>query len=129
VGQDYFLLRRLADGLVTALQPYWLRRQGYLRFDSNGVTFVRANSMDETKAMCEDMSIWALIDDNPLDDFGSPPIRDWTYIWSASPEKYRSSTWGKEVNAEVLYMDAWNWEEIVAARYIPSPPSDPTRAI
>jgi hypothetical protein len=61
--------------------------------------------MDETEAMCEDMSVWVLIDD----DFGSPPIRDWTYIWSASPKKYRSSTWGKGMNAEVLYMDAWDW--------------------
>jgi len=78
------------------------------------------------RALCKDVSILALIDDHPLDDFG---VRDWTYIWLASPEKHRSSTWKKEMNAEVLYMDTWNWGEIVAPRYISFPPSESTRAI
>jgi hypothetical protein len=128
VAQDYLLLRRLVDGNVTALQPYWLRRQGYLRLDSDGVAFIRTNSRDESKELCKDRSTWALIEDYPLDEFGWSRIRDWTFVWSASPEKHRASTWKKEMNAELLYMDTWSWEEVVAARYIPSPLNKATRA-
>ena len=80
MAQYYLLVRRLADGLTTAFQPYWLRRRGYLRFDKKGVEF----------GWCED--------------------RDWLCIWFASPEKLSSSTWQKEVNAEVLYLDSWTLE-------------------
>lgn len=52
MAQDYLLVRRLADGLTTAFQPYWLRRRGYLRFDRKGVEFVKTNSMDEEGGLC-----------------------------------------------------------------------------
>ena len=116
MAQDYLLVRRLADGQTTAFQPYWLRRRGYLRFDKKGVKFVRTNSMDEERGLCQDPSVWALIDDDPIDEFGWCEDRDWLCIWSASPEKLSSSTWQKEVNAEVLYLDSWTLGELAAAR-------------
>lgn len=97
MAQDYLLVRRLADGLTTAFQPYWLFRGGYLRFDHNGVEFVRTNSMDEHKELCQDISIWALIDDYPIEEFGWCEARGWICIWSASPQKHSYSTWRKEV--------------------------------
>ena len=71
--------------------------------------------MDDERILCQGSSAWALIDDDPIDEFGWCEDRDWLCIWSASPEKLSSSTWQKEVNAEVLYLDSWTLEEPAAA--------------
>lgn len=116
MAQDYLLVRRLADGLTTAFQPGWLLRQGYLRFDHNGVEFVRTNSRDEKKELCQDISIWALIDDYPIDEFWWCEVRDWICISSASPQEHSYSTWQKEARAEIHYLDPWTHQESTAAR-------------
>ena len=109
-------MTRLAARKKTVMQPYWLKGQGYLRFDEEGVAFVPANSDNELEENCRNKTIWALLDDYPLAEFGDPRVYDWLFLWTASPRKHKSSTWQKEAKAELQYMDTWKWSEICATK-------------
>ena len=115
VAQDYLLARSLADGLTTAFQSHWLGRKGYLRFDYNGVTFVKTDSYGQHDL--HDLSIWALIDDDPIDEFWWHGVCKWVCIWSAPPQKHSYSKWQKEAEAEIRYLGPWTLKELVATRY------------
>ena len=93
-----------------------LKRKGYYRFDKDGVAFVRVDSCDEKLATMADKDVWAILDDDPIDEFGDHRSYDWLFLWTASPEKMKRSTWGKEARAQAHYLDTWTWPEIVATR-------------
>lgn len=59
--------------------------------------------------------MWALIDDEPLDEFVDHRSHDWLFLWTAG-EKDRSSRWGKEARAKVLDVGSEDWVESGATR-------------
>jgi hypothetical protein len=108
---DFVLVKRLARRLPTAIQPWWCKGRGYFRFDNVGVHFFHTGFLYEEEPFWKDRSVWALVDDNPILEFCHQAYRDWLFLWTASPGKTSSSTWVKEVKADILYMDTWRWGE------------------
>jgi len=117
-AQSVLLFNRLAEGKITACQPFELARTGYYLFSNDGVKFITTGSSDEDRAMCENKDIWVLCDDDPLIEFNSYWTRDWMVVWTTSPGRLKESRWRKEQQGEVWAMAEWRWPEVVSLRYV-----------
>lgn len=107
---------RLATKQITACQPYWVHRGGYFLFSESGVSFVASRSAVDYTERFNNSNIWALVDDEPIREFGAFAERGWMVIWSAPPTRLQQSRWQKEPKAEVMTMSPWRWEELACLR-------------
>ncbi|KAF8451238.1 hypothetical protein BGX38DRAFT_1183645 [Terfezia claveryi] len=116
-AQSVLLFNRLAEGKITALQPFWVARTGYYLFSDDGVKFVPSKS-DEDFNMSKNKDIWVLCDDEPLMEFNSSWTRDWMVIWTTSPGRLEKTRWRKEQKPEIWAMAEWAWPQVVSLRYV-----------
>ena len=120
---DYILCSRLCKGEVTVFQPSIARTQGFFVFTAEGVEFIPAQTTGQSQAWAHDRKVWALIDEFPLPEFADAAGYSIFFLWACSPAKHPASTWPKEVDADVWYMDSLSWPYVYAPRYVSIPPT------
>ena len=114
----YVLLRRLCDGLPTALEQLG---NVFLLFDDTGVQVYDAGPAGH---FALEKGVWALTDSSATDQqpcrafYRSGQINAAWVVQATSPARGRWYEWQKELNAHYYVMDFYTWDELRALGFV-----------